>query len=95
MIRIWATTTHGDKITRSYIYTIGGNYDERKMSSYVMDICDSMNIPTPVMLRSHKQKFSRFNIVRFRPDDFVESVDFDMLVLENASVEPHDNPNYI
>ena len=50
-----------------------------------MEICYEMDIPTPVVLKSHRHNFSQFNTTRFRASDFVESVDFETLVLENVS----------
>lgn len=51
--------------------------------SYLMDICHEMDIPTPVLLKTHIFNFAKFNHVKFLPRDFVESVDFDCLLLEN------------
>ncbi len=45
-----------------------------------------MDIPTPVILKHHIRGFHSFNITTFKAEDFVESVDFDKFVLENATV---------
>ena len=49
-----------------------------------MDIAEEMKIPTPVITRTSAQFFFDFNSVRFKPDDFVEEVDFDYLFIERA-----------
>lgn len=84
MIRIWARTTVGDKITRSFIYESVDNFDENKFKLHLMSLCHTMDIPTPIVTQSQIKSFSDFNIVTFIPRDFVEWVDFEKLILENA-----------
>ncbi|MCL2599049.1 MAG: hypothetical protein FWD76_03965 [Firmicutes bacterium] len=84
MVRIWAKTIQEEKITRSEIIEIDDNYHSGKFGGFVMTVCDRLDIPTPLVIYSHKFNFTNFNIARFRAEDFVETVDFDMLVLENA-----------
>jgi hypothetical protein len=43
-----------------------------------------LDIPTPVVLSSHVRNYTLFNVAKFRKEDFVESVPFDTLQLENA-----------
>ena len=49
-----------------------------------MDVAEEMKIPTPVITRTSAQFFFDFNSVRFKQDDFVETVDFDYLFIERA-----------
>lgn len=84
MIRIWAKTIKDEKITKSQIIEIDDIYHSSKFGSFVMRICDTLDIPTPLVIYSHKFNFTNFNIARFKSTDFVEEVDFDTLVLENA-----------
>ena len=51
---------------------------------YVREICEKLDCPTPVVLKSHIFSYAKYNTVKFVPSDFVEKVDFDKLVLENA-----------
>lgn len=50
---------------------------------YLTDICDKLDIPTPVLMKTHLFNYAKFRHVVFRPSDFMESVPFDRLVLEN------------
>ncbi|MDR2201543.1 MAG: hypothetical protein LBP26_02065 [Clostridiales bacterium] len=84
MLKIWAKTTVGDKITNDIIYRRFEKYDSGKFMEYLNEICHDFDIPTPVVLKSHVTHFESFNITRFKSGDFIESVDFDSLVLENA-----------
>jgi hypothetical protein len=51
---------------------------------YIRDICETLDIPTPVIIKTHLFNYAKYNTLRFKKEDFVESVDFDKLVLENA-----------
>ncbi len=83
--RIWAKTTKGDKITRSYMHTLGEAFDEDKLFEYVCEITHAMDIPTPIILKSHTYNFVHFNIAKFLPREFVDEVDFDFFTIENST----------
>lgn len=82
MFKIWAKTIKNDKIKTSHIYKGEGKYDPSLLTKYITEICEQMDIPTPVVLKSHINNFNSFNFTRFSPDDFVEWVRFDFLTIE-------------
>ena len=84
MIRIWAHTTVDSQNTRSFIYESIDNFSSEKFRLHIEKICHELDIPTPIILPSHIDNFENFNIVSFHSKDFVESVDFEKLILENA-----------
>ena len=84
MIRIWAYTTVETKITRSFIYESIDNFSPEKFRFHIEKICHELDIPTPVILKTHIDNFDEFNIVNFSIRDFIESIDFEKFVLENA-----------
>lgn len=83
MFKLWAKIMADGKIRRQFVYEPGEKLDYSHFLSYLMDICHEMDIPTPVLLKTHIFNFAKFNHVKFLPRDFVESVDFDCLLLEN------------
>jgi len=85
MLKIWAKTQLEEKITRDLMYTKDENFDEDRFVDYLMEICYKLDIPTPLILKTHTNHFREFNVVRFKAVDFVEPIDFAVLVLENAS----------
>ena len=85
MFKIWAKTIKDHKITASYLYHSADKFDSEEFLAYVAEICNDMDIPTPVILKSHVKNYLYYNVARFRPSDFVESVPFDTFLLENAS----------
>ena len=84
MFKIWAKTISDHKITRSYLYHSADKFDADEFLLYLTEICHEMDIPTPVVLKSHVRNYTLSNIAKFRKEDFVESVDFALLQLENA-----------
>jgi len=85
MTKIWAKTMLEHKITRSFVLSDSDKFSTAYFFDYISSICHELDIPTPVILKIHANHFEQFNIVRFKPSDFVESIDFDMFVLENAN----------
>ena len=84
MIRIWAHTMVDSTNTRSFIYESIDNFSPEKFRFHIEKICHELDIPTPVILLTHIENFENFNIVNFSAKDFIESIDFEKLVLENA-----------
>lgn len=85
MLKIWAKIITNEKIVKDLMYIRAEKFYERDFHTHLMEICHELDIPTPVVLKCHKHNFMRFNITKFKASDFVESVDFDSLQLENAS----------
>ena len=84
MVRIWAKVMLKDKILKQFVYEKEGAMDYALFYDYLHDICETLDIPTPVLIKTHLFNYAKYNVVRFKKDDFVESIDFDKLVLENA-----------
>ena len=86
MIRIWAKVMIKDKIVKQTVYERSGNTDYSLFFDYVRDICETLDVPTPVIIKTHVFNYAKYNYVRFTKADFVERIDFEKLVLENAFV---------
>lgn len=86
MIRVWAHTITDGKITKSFIYESIDNFNAEKFYSHIEKMCHELDIPTPVILKSHINNYVDFNNTTFLPRDFVESIDFDKFIIENASL---------
>jgi hypothetical protein len=84
-MRLWVRIIADGKMKKDVMYSRDGKFDIRRLNDYMVEICGELDLPTPVLLRSHTKNLRDFNTVKFRPDDFVESVDFDALTVENAS----------
>ena len=84
MVRIWAKVVKDDKILRQYMFETEGVTDYSLFFDYLEDICSHLDVGTPVLLKTHLFNYAKYNTVKFIKDDFVEKIDFDKLVLENA-----------
>jgi hypothetical protein len=73
-----------DKITRQTIAEFQVKLTEKSYLEILTELCHSIDIPTPATIKYHYNCFNNFNSVTYRPADFVESVDFDSLILENC-----------
>lgn len=83
MFRIWAKLITDSKTTKSCEITVV-NYDYHIFEEYVREIAYKLDIPTPIVLDQHIIDFTVYKSTRFFPEDFVESVSFEKLVLENV-----------
>lgn len=83
MFRIWGKVIKDGKIINQVTYERTDKFTYSQFFSYLADICEQLDIATPVLLKSHIFNYAKFNTVKFIPRDFAEHVDFDKLVLEN------------
>ena len=86
MIRIWAKVLKNNKIKKQYVFESSDNMDYSMFFDYLREICENLDIATPVLIKTHLFNYAKYNVVRFTADDFMESIDFDKLVLENILV---------
>ncbi len=81
-MKIWAKTIQGEKITGSIVYVAETMENEEDLTVALQNICEQLDIPTPIVTNVNYRHFSQFNNTRFKPRDFVESVDFDLFDIE-------------
>ena len=82
-MKIWAKLITDGKIQKQFVYEKQERLTYSRFFEYLSDICHELDIPTPVLLKTHIFNFAKFNHVKFIPRDFVESLDYDQLFLEN------------
>ncbi len=85
MFRIWAKVLTEDKIVKQTVYEGEGAFAYSSFFRYLAEICDMLDVPTPVLLKPHILQYAKFRHVVFRPRDFIEDPGFDKLILENIS----------
>ena len=86
MFRMWAKVLIGEKIVKQITYERDEKFVYSSFFFYLSDICEELDIPTPVMLKTHIFNYAKFRTVKFLPRDFTETPEFDKLVIENISV---------
>ncbi len=85
MFAIWAKLMKDGKILKQVTYRRDDKFSYSQFFVYLTDICEELDISTPVLLKTHIFNYAKFSTVRFIPRDFAESVDFDKLVLDNRT----------
>ena len=83
-MKIWAKLIKNEKTIAQGVVEAENLNTFSGITKAFMDVAEEMKIPTPVITRTSAQFFFDFNSVRFKPDDFVEEVDFDYLFIERA-----------
>ena len=86
MIRIWAKVVKKDKILKQTVYEREGTTDYSMFFDYLREICEQLDVPTPVLIKTHLFNYAKYNSVKFFQADFVVPISFDKLVLENAFI---------
>ena len=86
MFKIWAKIITDGKIEKQLTYEREDKFSYSDFFNYLADICEGLDIATPVLIKTHIFNYSKFNTVRFLPRDFAETVEFDKLVLENIVI---------
>ena len=83
MFRIWGRIEKEHKIVRQVTYESEAKFEWSDFFKYLADICEELDVATPILLKTHIFNYAKFNRVTFIPRDFAEPVKFDKLVLEN------------
>lgn len=86
MIKIWAKVMKKGKIIKQYVLEKNEIMDYSLFYDYLREICENLDIQTPVVIKTHLFNYAKYNTVRFIKDDFIERPDFDRLILENANL---------
>ena len=71
------------KIKKEFVYELKEQLTYSHFLDYMIDICQALDIPTPVVMKTHIFNFAKFNHVKFLSRDFVESLGYDYLFIEN------------
>lgn len=86
MVKIWAKVIKNDKILKQCVFEKDGQMDYSEFFEHVRNICERLDVATPVIIKTHIFNYAKYNNVRFTQSDFIEQISFDKLVLENALV---------
>lgn len=86
MFKIWAKIIKDGKIVKQLTYESDEKFTYSRFFNYLAEICEGLDIATPILLKTHIFNYAKFNTVRFLPRDFTETPDFDKLVLENIVI---------
>ena len=83
MVRIWAKLMQDGHIKRQYVFEKAEKLTYAHFFDYLTEICQALDIPTPILTKTHIFNYAKFNHVKFLQRDFVDSLGYDHLFLEN------------
>ena len=72
-MRIWAKLMTDGHIQKQFVYESSEKLTYSHLFDYLTEICLALDIPTPVLTKTHVFNFAKFNHVKFLPRDFVDS----------------------
>ncbi len=83
-MKVWAKVMKEDKILRDVVYENDVPLTQSEFQSLMQELSYKLDIATPVILVNHLKHLERFNRVKFLARDFIEDVDFDLLIVERV-----------
>lgn len=83
-MKVWAKVMKGDKILRDVVYENDVPLTQSGFQSLMQELSYKLDIATPVILVNHLKHLEMFNRVKFLARDFIEDVDFDLLIVERV-----------
>lgn len=83
MVKLWIKVIKADKIVKDVVVEREESFDYSLFADYLTEGLYSLDVATPVVIKNHIFNFAKYNVVRFVPSDFLESVDFDYVWVEN------------
>lgn len=81
-MKIWARLLVDGKNVKDTLYQDNMPLTFATYELMLRKIAELLDISSPVTMSIHFKHFKEFNIHRFKPDDFVESFDYDSLEIE-------------
>ena len=86
-MKLWAKIIDGDKLLANLVVRNGAPLVREEYESFLPEICQQLDLSTPVTLPTHFNHLKRFNVVEYRPRDFVEQVSFTKFTIENVDYD--------
>ena len=83
-MRLWATIRDGQRILRQV--TIEADYTKldqvEDWAALLGEACHTLDLARPVLLKKHLKDLAAFSRAVFKPEDFMEPVDFQRFEVE-------------
>lgn len=83
-MKIWARLMNGDKIAKDTLYKSTLPLTMESYELWLRDICHILDAPNPVVIEQHYKNFKNFHNTKFRQGDFIETLDYDMLIVKDC-----------
>ena len=81
-MRIWTKLLKKEKIIKDNVFVLPNNYDINRLSLYLSDICNELDVAMPILLEKHYHHLYFFKGTTFTKSDFIDECYFDKMVCE-------------
>jgi hypothetical protein len=86
-MKLWVKIIKGDKLLSNLVVRNSAPLEQEAYEAFLSEICQQLDLSTPISLPTHFSHIKRFNIVEYKPRDFIEPVAFTKLTLENVDYD--------
>ena len=86
-MKLWAKVIDGEYLRANVVVRNSLPLTQDNFEEVLREICHELDLSTPVTLLSHYRHLERFNIVEYKPRDFVEPVEFTKFAIENVDYD--------
>lgn len=83
-MKLWIKLIENDRIKQHNVIENDLKMNRENFEISLREICAELDIPTPMILKSNFKHFNMFNIAKFTERDFVETINFDAMTVENV-----------
>lgn len=90
-MKLWFKILKDDKMIYSATEENSLSLNQEDYERTLTEMCHKANLSTPVSLVPHFMSLVRFNVTDYLPRDFIESVDFDKVIIENITEDDEFN----
>lgn len=85
MVKLWIRTFKDDKMQKQTVVERDEKFYYSFFDEYLTEGCYALDEATPVIIKQHVMNFAKYRMTVFKPSDFIESVSFDRMVVENLA----------
>lgn len=85
MVKLWIRTFKDDKMQKQTVVERDEKFYYSLFDEYLTEGCYALDEATPVIIKQHIMNFAKYRMTVFKPSDFIESVSFDRMVVENLA----------
>lgn len=85
MFKIWTKIMDKDKIVKDYVFESDDVFKIARLGLYMSEICNELDIETPIILNKHLEHFYLFHTTTFSNRDFITAPNFEKLVIEQIA----------
>lgn len=87
MKKLWAKIMKNSKIVEENVVCVGNDFFALNLYEPLKELCYNLKIETPIVLEKHKNQLEEFSQTKFVQSDFVDTINFDCLVIEFFEID--------